>query len=181
MAAYTCSARSRRASVPSTAVSTCSHSSLRISASSSRTFVSSSTTRMRGSGTGRLLCPGWQSGLNDWGRHERRPGLSGARTAPRAASVKAGGYAILPASGLMGNVSPRAFGQPGRPPRSAHRPAGPREADAGTGLQPLADLLHPGVEAGLVHEGLAVGVDHHAAVDHHGVHAAAVGVVDEIV
>src|SRR5262245_57512925 len=60
------------------------------------------------------------------------------------------------------------------PARAGIAHPGPRE-------QALADLLHLPVEPRLVHEGLAMGVDHDAAVDDDGVHAAAVGVVDEIV
>src|SRR5215470_537016 len=64
---------------------------------------------------------------------------------------------------------------------SAHGPLGAGEADARARLELLADLLHLGEETRLVREGLAVAVHHHAAVDDHGVHAASVGVVDEVV
>src|SRR4030095_12684235 len=60
-------------------------------------------------------------------------------------------------------------------------PCRAREGRARPGLELLADLLHPGVELRLVDEGLAVGVHHHTAVDDHRVHAAAVGVVNEVV
>src|SRR5499427_2081494 len=64
---------------------------------------------------------------------------------------------------------------------SAHRPLGAGEADARARLELLADLLYLGEEAGLVREGLAIGVHHDSPVDDHGVHAAPVGVVDEVV
>src|SRR5439155_6951339 len=70
-------------------------------------------------------------------------------------------------------------GDGGRP--SAHRPLGEREGDARACLEPLADLLHLAEEAPLVHEGLPVGVHDDPAVHHDGVHAAAVGVVDQVV
>src|SRR5262245_55796369 len=64
---------------------------------------------------------------------------------------------------------------------SAHRPLGAGEADARARLELLADLLHLGEEARLVREHLAIVVHHDSPVDDHGVHAAPVGVVDEVV
>src|SRR5215472_3218608 len=64
---------------------------------------------------------------------------------------------------------------------SAHRPLGAGEADARARLELLADLLHLGEEARLVRKGLVVVVHHDSPVDDHGVHAAPVGVVDEVV
>src|SRR5262250_3887090 len=64
---------------------------------------------------------------------------------------------------------------------SAYRPLGAGKADARARLELLADLLHLGEEARLVREGLAIVVHHDSPVDDHGVHAAPVGVVDEVV
>src|ERR1051325_3563490 len=60
-------------------------------------------------------------------------------------------------------------------------PARPGERDAGARQQPFADLLDAGEEARFVDERLAVGVDHHAAVDDDRVETAPVRVVDKIV
>src|SRR5438093_12034502 len=64
---------------------------------------------------------------------------------------------------------------------SCDRPARAREGDARSGHEPLADLLHPGEEPPFVDERLAIGVDDDAAVHDHGVDAARVCRVDEIV
>src|SRR5213594_1311035 len=60
-------------------------------------------------------------------------------------------------------------------------PARARERSPGSPLELLADLLHLREKPRLVDECLAIGVDHHLAVDDDRVHAAAVGVVDEVV
>src|SRR3989442_10572106 len=78
----------------------------------------------------------------------------------------------VPSVGGMGAISG---------PPLHNRPAGAGKGDAGPGLQSLADLLHGGEEPTLVDERLAIVVHHDPAVDDDGVHAASVGVVDQVV
>src|SRR5882724_6926425 len=62
-----------------------------------------------------------------------------------------------------------------------NRPARAGKGDAGARLQSLADLLHGGEESSLVDEALAIVVDDDAPVDDDRMHAAPVGVVDQVV
>src|SRR6185295_9445526 len=137
---------------------------------------------MRGSGTGRLLCRGSTVRARALG-----PAGAPARSlwCPDCtihALRENSRLSFTPSVRTDGKCQAAArLGSGGRGDGSAERPAGAGKADAGPSLEAFADLLDARVEARLVHEGLAVGVDHHPAVDHHGVHAAAVGVVDEVV